>query len=231
MCSRARKIIINADDFGVSAEANHASAISEGELSRARWPIAKRLLDVAVAAAGLLALSPVMAIVAMFVRLRLGTPVLFRQVRPGWKGKPFWIVKFRTMRQGSGPDCERLTVLGRFLRRTSLDELPELWNVLRGDMSLVGPRPLLMDYFDFFTTRERQRFLLPPGITGWAQIHGRNHVSWDERLEHDVWYVEHWSLSLDLRILASTVLGVLRADGVEEDPRAAMLDLNEERSR
>jgi lipopolysaccharide/colanic/teichoic acid biosynthesis glycosyltransferase len=170
-------------------------------------------------------------VVAILVRLKLGSPVFFRQVRPGWKGQPFSMLKFRTMREGAGTDSERLTAFGRFLRRTSLDELPELWNVLRGDMSLVGPRPLLMDYFDFFTDRERQRFLLPPGITGWAQIHGRNHVPWDERLERDVWYVENWRFTLDLEILASTLRSVVRSEGIEEDPRAVMLDLNEERSR
>jgi len=202
-----------------------------GEFRYARKPRAKRLFDIAASAAALLALWPVIAIVAILVRLQLGSPVIFRQVRPGWKGRPFPILKFRTMREGSGSDSDRLTSFGRFLRRTSLDELPELWNVLRGDMSLVGPRPLLMDYFDFFTDRERKRFVMPPGITGWAQIHGRNQAPWDERLERDVWYIEHWKFALDLQILASTVMGVLRADGVEEDPRTVMLDLNQERSR
>jgi lipopolysaccharide/colanic/teichoic acid biosynthesis glycosyltransferase len=147
------------------------------------------------------------------------------------------MLKFRTMGDARAPDGRllpdglRLTALGRFLRRTSLDELPELWNVLTGDMSLVGPRPLLMDYFDFFTERERLRFSMPPGITGWAQTHGRNHAPWDARLERDVWYVEHWSFGLDLRILAATVRQVLRAESVVEDPHSIMLDLDEERGR
>jgi len=207
------------------------------ELEPCRFPRRKRLLDIAVAVAGLLTLGPLMALIALAVRLTLGSPVLFRQLRPGWKGRPFRMLKFRTMREARGPDggplpdSQRLTGLGGFLRRTSLDELPELWNVLTGEMSLVGPRPLLMDYRDFFTAREKLRFGMPPGITGWAQIHGRNRSPWNARLERDAWYVEHWSMALDMRILAATVGQVWRGESVVEDPRSIMLNLDEERSR
>jgi lipopolysaccharide/colanic/teichoic acid biosynthesis glycosyltransferase/glycosyltransferase involved in cell wall biosynthesis len=196
----------------------------------------KRVLDAMLASTALLLLSPVMAVVALAVRWWLGSPVLFRQLRPGRNEVPFRMLKFRSMHDRSGPDGhllpdgDRLTGLGRFLRRTSLDELPELWNVLRGEMSLVGPRPLLMEYSRYFTERERLRFRVRPGITGWAQIHGRNHSPWDERLARDVWYVEHQSFLLDLRILATTVGRVLRAESVVSDPRSTMLDLNEERA-
>ncbi|HYW45063.1 MAG TPA: sugar transferase [Bryobacteraceae bacterium] len=205
------------------------------EAGPCRAPFRKRLFDISVALTVLLTLWPLMAIVALAVRLRLGSPILFRQLRPGWNGRPFRMLKFRTMGDACAPsgrplpDGQRLTGLGRFLRRLSLDELPELWNVLTGDMSLVGPRPLLMDYCDFFTSREKLRFRMPPGITGWAQIHGRNRSPWDERLERDVWYVEHWSFALDLRILAATARQVLRAESVVEDPRSLMLNLDEER--
>ena len=205
------------------------------EAGPCRFPFRKRLFDIAVALAAVLTLWPLMAIVALAVRLKLGSPVLFRQLRPGWQSRPFRMLKFRTMRDRSAPDGrplpdgQRLTGLGRFLRRSSLDELPELWNVLAGDMSLVGPRPLLMEYHDFFSGRERLRFRMPPGITGWAQIHGRNRSPWGERLARDTWYVEHWSFALDLRILAATVHQVLRAESVVEDPRSIMLNLDEER--
>jgi lipopolysaccharide/colanic/teichoic acid biosynthesis glycosyltransferase len=207
------------------------------EAGPCRFPVRKRLLDIAVALAGLLTLWPLMALIALAVRLTLGSPVLFRQLRPGWKGRPFRMLKFRTMREARGPDgtplpdSQRLTGLGRFLRRMSLDELPELWNVLTGAMSLVGPRPLLMDYRDCFTAREKLRFRMPPGITGWAQIHGRNRSPWNERLERDAWYVEHWSFRLDLRILAATAGQVWRGESVVEDPRSIMLNLDEERDR
>lgn len=166
----------------------------------------------------------------------MGRPVLFRQTRPGYRAKPFFLYKFRTMREAYGPDgtprpdAERLTRLGRFLRRKSLDELPQLWNVCRGDMSLVGPRPLLTRYLPYFTDRERLRQTVRPGITGWAQIRGRNAASWDQRLSDDVWYVENWSLSLDLKILLMTLKAVLEGSGVVVDPRATMLNLDEERA-
>jgi lipopolysaccharide/colanic/teichoic acid biosynthesis glycosyltransferase len=178
------------------------------------------------AAAGLLLLSPVIAATALVVRATLGRPVLFRQARPGLGGRPFTILKFRTMRpprpaeDRHRTDAQRLTPLGRFLRITSLDELPELWNVLRGDMSLVGPRPLLMEYLATYTDEERRRHDVRPGMTGWAAINGRNVLPFRERLRLDCWYVGHWSLGLDLRILLRTASQVLRRSGATafEDP-------------
>jgi lipopolysaccharide/colanic/teichoic acid biosynthesis glycosyltransferase len=197
---------------------------------------AKRAIDVSASAVALLVLSPVLLVVAAAVRLNMGSPVLFRQERPGLGTRPFTMLKFRTMR-APGPDDDpmrsdsrRLTPVGAFLRRTSLDELPELLNVLRGDMSLVGPRPLLNEYLPYFREREMQRFHVRPGITGWAQVNGRNEASWDERLGRDAWYVENWSLGLDLRILARTVLAVAGGSGVVADPRSVMLNLDEERA-
>jgi lipopolysaccharide/colanic/teichoic acid biosynthesis glycosyltransferase len=195
----------------------------------------KRLLDV-VGAATLLALAgPVLAAVAVAIRLRMGRPVLFTQQRPGRQERPFTLCKFRTMGATRGPggrllgDAERLTPFGRSLRRWSVDELPQLWNVVRGDMSLVGPRPLLVRYLPFYTDRERLRHAMRPGITGWAQLHGRNEVPWDRRLALDVWYVEHWNLWLDLWILLRTVGATVSRRGVVDDPRSAMLNLDEER--
>jgi len=202
-----------------------------------RLPILKRLMDILGAGLLLVVLSPVMLAVALLIRFSLGSPVLFCQLRPGIHGKPFVLRKFRTMtdeRDAEGnllPDEQRLTRLGRFLRRTSLDELPELFNVIKGEMSLVGPRPLLMKYMPFFTERERKRLDMPPGITGLAQVSGRNNVSWDERLELDAQYVERWTLLLDMRILFLTLIKVLRREGVQELPRSTMLDLDVERQR
>ena len=156
------------------------------------------------------------------VRVCLGRPVFFRQPRPGLHGRPFALVKFRTMRAGTGSDAERLTRFGRFLRTTSLDELPELWNVLRGDMSLVGPRPLLMQYLERYTPEQARRHEMKPGITGWAQVNGRNALTWDERFALDVWYVDHWSLALDLRILARTLGAILRRKGITAPGSATM---------
>lgn len=195
----------------------------------------KRLFDICAAGLALLALTPLLLLIALLVRINLGAPVFFRQRRPGREGKPFTLIKFRSMtdaRDAAGrllPDTCRLTRFGNFLRRSSLDELPELVNVLRGEMSLVGPRPLLMRYTRYFTRRERIRLLVPPGITGWAQIHGRNRTSWNARLARDVWYVEHRSMYLDLLILLRTARLVLRGKGVVTDPRAVMLNLDEER--
>lgn len=197
----------------------------------------KRAFDLLTAAAGVLILSPVLILIAILVRLRLGRPALFRQQRPGLHGKPFHILKFRTMtdeRDASGqllPDEKRLSSFGMVLRRTSLDELPELINVLRGEMSLVGPRPLLMNYLPYYSDRERIRHQVRPGITGWAQIHGRNYIPWDERLALDVWYVEHRSLWLDLKILFLTVLKVLAREGVAANPDDAETDLDQERQQ
>jgi lipopolysaccharide/colanic/teichoic acid biosynthesis glycosyltransferase len=197
----------------------------------------KRALDVFLTVVALILLWPIAAVVALLVRTFLGSPVLFRQERPGRYGMPFFLSKFRTMTsrcdtQGKLlPDTERLTRFGRFLRGTSLDELPELLNVLRGEMSLVGPRPLLLRYQPFYNERERKRFEVLPGITGWAQINGRNNVSWNERLQFDVWYAENASLPLDLKILALTILRTVRREGVQADPASIMLDLDAERAR
>lgn len=183
---------------------------------------AKRLLDLGLVLPGLLLLAPLMLLVALCVRLTLGPGVLFRQERPGLHGRPFLILKFRTMRHGTGSDAERLTSFGRFLRSTSLDELPELLNVLRGDMSLVGPRPLLMQYLPRYTPEQARRHEVPPGITGWAQINGRNALAWEERFRLDVWYVDNRSLWLDLRILARTAGAVLGRRGINAPGQATM---------
>ena len=180
----------------------------------------KRLLDLMVSLTALLLLWPVIAVTALAVAAVMGTPVLFRQRRPGLRGAPFTCLKFRTMtdaRDAAGdpkPDGERMTWLGRALRKASLDELPQLWNVLRGDMSLVGPRPLLMEYLPHYTAEQQRRHEVLPGITGWAQINGRNAVTFGDRLRLDVWYVGHWSLGLDLKILARTLFAVLYSRGV-----------------
>ncbi len=174
-----------------------------------------------VAASGLATLSPLLGATALGIWATMGRPVLFKQVRPGRHGKPFILYKFRTMRAprpGEGvyfrTDAERLTPLGRFLRRSSIDELPELWNVLKGEMSLVGPRPLLTEYLEKYTATQRRRHEVLPGITGWAQVNGRQAISFSKRLEHDVWYVDNWSLALDAKILGKTVLAVFRSAGV-----------------
>jgi sugar transferase EpsL len=188
----------------------------------------KRALDVMVAGAGLLVLSPLLLVLALAVRLTLGSPVLFRQTRPGLHGHPFTLVKFRTMKDATRPDgtalpdADRLTRFGRLLRASSLDELPELWNVLRGDMSLVGPRPLLMRYLPRYTAEQARRHEVRPGITGWAQVNGRNATSWEERLAMDVWYVDNRSLGLDLRILGRTVRQVLVREGISHPGSATM---------
>lgn len=187
---------------------------------------AKRLFDVSAAAAGLVVLSPAIALTALAIRLRMGSPVLFRQLRPGLGGRPFELLKFRTMRdaldaQGRPlPDAKRLTPLGTFLRASSLDELPQLWNVLRGDMSLVGPRPLLMEYLPLFTPEQARRHEVRPGITGWAQVNGRNAVSWERKFELDVWYVDNRSFVLDLRILGLTLLRAFRREGISQPGHA-----------
>lgn len=186
----------------------------------------KRAMDLLGASLAGLVLAPMVAVVAVLVRYRLGRPILFRQTRPGRDAQPFTLVKFRTMTDERGsdgallPDERRLPPFGRFLRSTSLDELPELWNVIRGDMSLVGPRPLLMAYLDRYSPRQARRHEVRPGITGWAQVNGRNAPSWQERLEMNVWYVEHRSFWLDVRILLRTLLAVVRRDGVTADGHA-----------
>jgi sugar transferase EpsL len=187
---------------------------------------AKRVIDVLGAAGGLIALAPVLLVLALAVRRSLGSPVLFRQVRAGRHGRPFALLKFRTMteaRDAAGqplPDEQRLTRLGNWLRSTSLDELPELINVLCGDMSLVGPRPLLPEYLPHYSAEQARRHEVRPGITGWAAVQGRNAVSWERRLALDVWYVDNWSLGLDLKILLLTVVKVLKREGISaEGPR------------
>ncbi len=190
--------------------------------------VAKRALDVAVSAAGLGALSPLYAASIGLVWWKHGWPPFFRQTRPGLSGQPFRLVKLRTMtdeRDRNGdllPDAQRLTSLGRFLRSSSIDELPELWNVLVGEMSLVGPRPLLMQYLERYDARQRRRHDMPPGITGWAQVNGRNAISWEQKFELDVWYVENYSFWLDLRILALTAATVLNRSGISAEGDATM---------
>ena len=188
----------------------------------------KHLMDILGAGAGLVLLSPFLLVVAILVRVKLGSPVFFRQQRPGLSGKPFMLVKYRTMtgeRDEKGnllPDEVRLTRFGRFLRSTSIDELPELWNVFLGDMSLVGPRPLLMRYLGRYTPEQARRHEVKPGITGWAQVNGRNALTWEEKFRLDVWYVDHFSVWLDIRILFRTFLKVLRREGISGEGQATM---------
>lgn len=188
----------------------------------------KRAFDVIGAACGITAVSPVLALAGVAVRVSMGSPVFFRQDRPGLHGKPFRLVKFRTMRTPAAgedslrTDAVRLTRLGSFLRRTSLDELPTLLNVLKGDMSLVGPRPLLMQYLDRYSPHQARRHEVKPGITGWAQINGRNAISWEQKFDLDVWYVDHASLALDLKILARTILKVVQREGISHQGEATM---------
>ena len=195
----------------------------------------KRVIDVVGASTALVLLSPLLAVVALLVRLRMGAPVLFRQQRPGRDGRPFVMTKFRTMtdrRDANGallPDADRLTALGRFLRRTSLDELPELLNVVHGDMSLVGPRPLLMEYLPLYSAEQARRHEVRPGITGWAQVNGRNALTWDEKFALDVWYVDHRSPRLDFEILAKTVSQVFSGHGVSAPGHATMEPFRGER--
>ncbi len=188
----------------------------------------KRLFDTTLAALALMLLAVPLCVLAMVVRQKLGAPVLFRQMRPGLHGRPFEMLKFRTMtdaRDERGvplPDAMRLTPLGRWLRATSLDELPELWNVLKGDMSLVGPRPLLMEYLPLYSAEQARRHEVRPGITGWAQVNGRNAVSWEDKFRMDVWYVDHRSIWLDIKILWLTVRKVLAREGISAANEATM---------
>ena len=190
--------------------------------------LGKRVFDLTLTGLLLPVLLPLMAIVALLVRLKLGGPVLFAQARPGIHGKPFIMRKFRTMtdaRDAAGkllPDSERLTTFGAFLRSTSLDELPELFNVLKGEMSLVGPRPLLMEYLDRYTPEQARRHEVKPGITGWAQVNGRNAIDWEQKFVLDVWYVEHQSLGIDLKILFLTLLKVLQRQDISQNGHATM---------
>lgn len=193
-----------------------------------RSKLMKRFVDVVCASLGLVIMSPLLAGIGLCLRLQQGRPVLFRQVRPGLNGRRFVMYKFRTMtdaRDGRGnllPDADRLTSFGRFLRATSLDELPELWNVLKGDMSLVGPRPLLTVYLDRYTPEQARRLEVKPGITGWTQVKGRNALTWEEKFKLDVWYVDNWSLGLDFKILALTMWKVLKREGISQPGHATM---------
>jgi len=191
-------------------------------------PHGKRFLDISAASLSLLLLSPLLALLALLVRWRLGSPVLFRQQRPDLHGEPFKLFKFRTMtdaRDSHGnllPDVQRMTPFGRFLRRTSLDELPELWNVLKGQMSLVGPRPLLMEYLPLYSPAQARRHEVRPGITGWAQVNGRNAISWEERFKLDVWYVDNMTFLLDMKIIAVTFWKILKREGISASGEATM---------
>jgi len=188
----------------------------------------KRFLDAALVLLTAPVWVPVVGVLAVLVRLRLGSPVFFRQVRPGLHGRPFELVKFRSMtdlRDATGallPDAERLPAFGRWLRSTSLDELPELWNVLKGDMSLVGPRPLLLEYLPLYSAEQARRHEVRPGLTGWAQVNGRNAIGWPERLTMDVWYVDHRSLALDLLIMWRTARNVVARHGISAEGDATM---------
>lgn len=188
----------------------------------------KRFIDILFSLVGLIVLMPVIVVTALVIRRKLGTPVLFRQVRPGRGGQPFEMVKFRTMRDAVDAqglplsDAERMTKLGAFLRASSLDELPELWNVLKGDMSLVGPRPLLMEYLPLYNARQYKRHDVRPGVTGWAQVNGRNSLAWDKKFELDVWYVENRSIWLDAKIIFLTLQKVIKRDGISADGEATM---------
>lgn len=188
----------------------------------------KRILDLIITIPAMILLAPVLGVVTILVRFKLGSPVFFRQLRPGLHDRPFTMFKFRTMtdaRNAQGnllPDAERLPPLGQFLRATSLDELPELWNVLKGEMSLVGPRPLLMQYLERYTPEQRRRHQVKPGITGWAQINGRNAISWEQKFALDVWYVDHQSLALDLKILWLTIWRVVKREGISQAGQATM---------
>lgn len=191
-------------------------------------PFSKRLLDIVAALIGLIVLSPLILLTAILVRILLGTPILFRQQRPGYKGRPFFINKFRTMTDRLSPDgnllsdSERLTPFGRFLRSLSLDELPELFNILRGDMSFVGPRPLLMQYLPLYSPEQARRHDVLPGLTGWAQVNGRNATDWSTRFKLDVWYVDHWSFWLDIKIILMTFGKVFKRAGVNQEGQATV---------
>jgi sugar transferase EpsL len=185
-------------------------------------PVLKRILDLTLTIPGLLILSPLLLIITFVIWVSYGTPIIFRQMRPGYRGRPIWVYKFRTMtdtRNSQGdllPDSERMTRLGRILRSASLDELPELFNVLKGEMSWVGPRPLLMQYLERYSPEQSRRHHVLPGLTGWAQINGRNALTWEEKFQLDVWYVDHWSFWLDIKILLLTIGKVLRREGINQ---------------
>ncbi len=188
----------------------------------------KRFFDLFMALTLLLLLLPLIALIALLIRWRTGYPVLFRQQRPGLYGKPFYIYKFRTMSDAMNEksellsDMERLTPTGRWMRRFSLDEVPQLFNVLKGDLSMVGPRPLLMEYLPLYSPEQARRHEAKPGITGWAQVNGRNAITWEEKFEYDVWYVDHQSFRLDMKIMWMTLIKVLRSEGISQDGHVTM---------
>lgn len=190
----------------------------------------KRVIDMILSGLALIILSPLLVIISLVILIKMGMPILFKQMRPGLNGKPFFMYKLRTMTNEKDekgnplPDEQRLTRLGRFLRSTSLDELPELFNVLKGDMSLVGPRPLLMQYLDRYTPEQARRHEVRPGITGWAQVNGRNAITWEERFALDVWYVDNWSLWLDMKILFITLVKVFKREGISAAGEATMTE-------
>lgn len=188
----------------------------------------KRIFDLSLTVPALFFLAPLFIFISVLVRILLGSPVLFKQKRPGLRGRPFCLSKFRTMINANDlrgnllPDAERLTLFGRFLRSTSLDELPELWNVLKGEMSLVGPRPLLMEYLKRYTPEQARRHEVRPGITGWAQVNGRNAISWEDKFKLDVWYVDHQSLWLDIKIIFMTFWKIFKREGINQEGQATM---------
>jgi lipopolysaccharide/colanic/teichoic acid biosynthesis glycosyltransferase len=190
--------------------------------------VIKRLFDIIVSVIGLLVLSPVIFFIAFLIHRKLGSPIFFYQVRPGKNAKPFQMIKFRTMREDIDqygrllPDSERIVPLGGFLRNSSLDEIPELWNVLKGDMSLVGPRPLLMDYLPLYSTDQARRHNVLPGVTGWAQVNGRNTLTWEEKFEYDIWYLENQSFWLDMKIILITIKKVIAREGISANGESTM---------
>jgi len=191
-------------------------------------PLSKRLFDLFLATLALVVLSPILLILALLILVFHGWPILFRQQRPGYKGHPFYIYKFRTMTDRRGPDtnllpdAERMTPLGRFLRSLSLDELPELINILRGDMSIVGPRPLLMEYLPRYSAEQMRRHDVHPGLTGWAQVNGRNTLTWKEKFTFDVWYVDNWSFWLDIKIILLTIWKTIKREGISQEGQATV---------
>jgi len=192
----------------------------------------KRVFDLLLTFLALLLFLPVLFVASVLVRCNLGSPIFYKQKRPGKDGVPFMLYKFRTMRNDTNkngtllPDNKRLTILGKFLRSSSIDELPELWNVLKGDMSLVGPRPLLIQYLDRYTPEQARRHEVRPGITGWAQVNGRNAIIWEEKFKLDVWYVDNWSLLLDIKILAMTIWKIVKREGINQPGQATMEEFN-----
>jgi len=221
-----RAVFVNQIKKRLSSDTQPFGRITSMPLFIRDIPASKRIFDLALTIPGLILISPVLVVVALLVLIFHGRPVLFTQVRPGYRAQPFAVWKFRTMteaRDSQGnllPDASRLTRLGQFLRSFSLDELPELYNVLRGDMSLVGPRPLLLQYLDRYSPEQARRHDVLPGMTGWAQINGRNAISWEDKFRLDVWYVDHWSLGLDVKILLTTIWKAIKREGINQEGHA-----------